>query len=291
MAAKFMLVSAVLVAFLAIALVYFEPIPREKYPSPVRKVHDTLLETGRFLGSLFCRNKPATAEGVFTADELRKYDGTSDVHGLYLAVLGRIYDVQKGAEHYRPGGGYAHFAGRDASRAYITGEFSEEGLTDDLEGISDESLHTFMQWVDFYEKDYRFVGKLAGRYYTNEGKPTEELQRVLAAVERAKEKEYLTKEASKVFPPCNSEWTQEGGTKVWCSTKSGGIQRSWAGVPRQYFEPNTQTKRCVCVRTTGPPSDAAEGAKHNNRGDLDHPQLKEYPGCQPTSDTCKVPDR
>ncbi|CAN8016572.1 unnamed protein product [Ixodes persulcatus] len=110
-------------------------------------------------------------------------------------------------------------ASRDASRAYITGDFSEAGLTDDLQGLSDESLHTFTQWVEFYEKDYRFVGKLAGRYYTNEGEPTEELQRVLAAVERAKEKEYLTKEASKVFPPCNSEWTQEGGTKVWCSTQ------------------------------------------------------------------------
>ncbi|KAM7310286.1 hypothetical protein ISCGN_007199 [Ixodes scapularis] len=157
MAARFMLVSAVLVAFLAIAFVYFEPIPVEKYPSAVQKVHNKLLESGRFLSSLFCGTKRITAEGVFTAEELRKYDGTSDVHGLYLALLGRIYDVQKGAEHYRPGGGYAHFAGRDASRAYVTGDFSEAGLTDDLQGLSDESLHTFTQWVDFYEKDYRFV--------------------------------------------------------------------------------------------------------------------------------------
>lgn len=207
----------------------------------MRRVHHKLLESGRLLGSLFCRSKPLTAQGVFTVEELRKYDGTSDTHGLYLAVLGRVYDVQKGAEHYRPGGGYAQFAGRDASRAYITGDFSEEGLTDDLHGMSDESLQSFVQWVDFYEKDYRFVGKLAGRYYTNEGQPTDELRRVLAAVERAKEKEYLAKEASKIFPPCNSEWTQETGSRVWCSEKSGGIERTWSGVPRQYFEPNSHT--------------------------------------------------
>lgn len=53
------------------------------------------------------------------------------------------------------------FAGKDASRAYITGEFTEEGLTDDLTGMSDDSLLSFTQWVDFYEKDYRFVGMLA----------------------------------------------------------------------------------------------------------------------------------
>uniref|UniRef100_A0A023FCT9 Putative cytochrome b5 domain-containing protein n=1 Tax=Amblyomma cajennense TaxID=34607 RepID=A0A023FCT9_AMBCJ len=151
MAAKLIYVSALLVAFAAVAFVYFEPIPREKYPGLVRKVHSELLRSARYVGSFFCRSK-VTAKGVFTAEELARYDGSGESLGLYLAVLGRVYDVSKGAEHYRPGGGYSQFAGRDASRAYITGEFTEEGLTDDLNGLSDENLLSFSQWVDFTKR-------------------------------------------------------------------------------------------------------------------------------------------
>ena len=43
----------------------------------------------------------------------------------------------------------------------MTGDFSEAGLTDDLEGL-DPSLFTgFLEWIDFYEKTYKFVGKFA----------------------------------------------------------------------------------------------------------------------------------
>ncbi|XP_077532795.1 neuferricin-like [Haemaphysalis longicornis] len=289
MAARLIFGSALVVALLAVAFVYFEPIPREKYPGLVRKAHSAVLRSAKYVGSFFCSSS-GTAKGVFTPEELAKYDGSGDSLGLYLAVLGRVYDVSKGAEHYRPGGGYAQFAGKDASRAYITGEFTEEGLTDDLTGMSDDSLLSFTQWVDFYEKDYRFVGKLAGRYYTNDGQPTSELQRIWAAVERAKQKDYLAKEASKSFPLCNSEWTPQTGSKVWCSKSSGGVERSWVGVPRQYFDKEDNSVRCVCVRTSGPPSNHREGASHKNRGDLDDPRLKEYPGCPPTSDTCQVPN-
>ena len=38
---------------------------------------------------------------------------------IYLAVLGRVFDVTKGADYYGPGaGGYSGFAGRDGSRAF-----------------------------------------------------------------------------------------------------------------------------------------------------------------------------
>ena len=40
-----------------------------------------------------------------------------------LALLGVVYDVSRGKEYYGPGGGYSFFAGRDASRAYVTGKF------------------------------------------------------------------------------------------------------------------------------------------------------------------------
>ncbi|XP_064460658.1 neuferricin-like [Ornithodoros turicata] len=274
------------VALLALVLVHLEPALKDTFPRAHKAVR--ALKTKAY--KVFWRTDPAhyLADGVFSSEMLEAYDGSANSRGVYLAVLGRVYDVQKGAEHYRPGGGYSHFAGRDASRAYITGDFSEAGLSDDLTGVEDDSLLSFKEWVDFYETEYKFVGKLSGRYYTNEGRPTEELKAVLAAIERAKEKRIKDKAAEERFPPCNSEWAQHTGTILWCSKKSGGIERDWVGVPRQYFEPGKPDPRCVCVRNTGPPSDNPTATDHKNRGDLDHPHLKEYPGCVPTSDTCKL---
>ncbi|KAJ0807086.1 putative cytochrome b5-like heme/steroid binding domain-containing protein [Helianthus annuus] len=35
-----------------------------------------------------------------------------------------VFDVTKGKSHYGKGGGYNHFSGRDASRAFVSGNFT-----------------------------------------------------------------------------------------------------------------------------------------------------------------------
>jgi len=61
---------------------------------------------------------------------------------LLLAVLGEVFDVTKGERHYRPGQPYAFFTGRDGSRAFTTGDFTEASLTDDLAGLSSNQVRT-----------------------------------------------------------------------------------------------------------------------------------------------------
>jgi hypothetical protein len=46
-------------------------------------------------------------------------------HALVLPA--QVFEVTRGARHYGPGGGYAFFAGRDGTRAFVTGEFNETG--------------------------------------------------------------------------------------------------------------------------------------------------------------------
>lgn len=57
------------------------------------------------------RKSTTKKEKLFTADDLKKYDGREGSKGLYLALLGRVYNVKKGKNHYGPGGGYEFFAG------------------------------------------------------------------------------------------------------------------------------------------------------------------------------------
>lgn len=53
---------------------------------------------------------------------------------IYVALNGTIYDVSASPHLYGPGGSYHFFAGRDATRAFVTGCF-EEDLTGDLRGV------------------------------------------------------------------------------------------------------------------------------------------------------------
>lgn len=51
----------------------------------------------------------------FTAEELKKYDGTDENMPIYMAYDGNVYDVTGGREYYRIGGSYHDLAGKDST--------------------------------------------------------------------------------------------------------------------------------------------------------------------------------
>jgi hypothetical protein len=51
------------------------------------------------------------------------------------------------------------FLGKDGSRAFITGEFNDAGLIDDVSGLTPKDLKALQDWIKFYRKDYKYVGK------------------------------------------------------------------------------------------------------------------------------------
>lgn len=227
---------------------------------------------------------------VFSAADLSRYTGERNSPGLYLAILGNVYDVAKGERHYGPGGGYHGFASKDGTRAFATGQFTDDGLIPDVSGLSHHDILSIQDWDAFYKKDYIYKGKVQGWYYDENGKPTKKWHEYKKLLEAAKKFKQAEADEQNLFPPCNSEWAQGKGGRLWCSNKSGGIKRDWVGVPRKLFKPATGKYRCACIRTTGPPSDQLETKQHNNRGDLDNPNLKEYDNCVPTSESCPLPE-
>uniref|UniRef100_A0A8D0GNL6 Neuferricin n=1 Tax=Sphenodon punctatus TaxID=8508 RepID=A0A8D0GNL6_SPHPU len=218
--------------------------------------------------------------------ELSRYTGMPGSAGLYLAVLGRVFDVQRGHRHYGPGGAYSSFSGKDASRAFVTGDFTEAGLVDDVSGLSPSEMLTIQNWLSFYNKNYILVGKVIGRFYDEHGAPTRALKQAEADIEEGLKLKAEGDEMKKQFPPCNSEWSSTSGSRVWCSKESGGVKREWTGVPRQLYKPGSRSSQCVCVRTTGLPSAQSDSGKHRTRSDLDSPNLQEYEGCHPLADWC-----
>ncbi|CAG0915187.1 unnamed protein product [Notodromas monacha] len=179
------------------------------------------------------------------------------------------------------------FSCRDATRAFVTGDFSPEGLIDDVDGLSDADLRGLDEWSKFYDREYSYVGKLSGRYYDAKGRPTAYQKQFTKNLRKAFQSKDAEESLRKIFPPCNSEWKQDSGGRVWCSERSGGVERSWAGVPRKFFEPGTGKFRCACVKNFGEPLFGGGGA--DDVGDLSNPNLMEYEGCAKDSVSCQLP--
>uniref|UniRef100_A0A0D6R9H6 Cytochrome b5 heme-binding domain-containing protein n=1 Tax=Araucaria cunninghamii TaxID=56994 RepID=A0A0D6R9H6_ARACU len=91
--------------------------------------------------------------GDITAEELKGYDGSDPKKPLLMAIKGNIYDVSQSRMFYGPGGPYALFAGKDASRALAKMSFEEKDLTGDLEGLGPFELDALQDW------EYKFMGK------------------------------------------------------------------------------------------------------------------------------------
>jgi predicted heme/steroid binding protein len=129
---------------------------------------------------------------LLTPAQLALFNGTDPARPIYLAINGTIFDVTAGKHTYGPGGSYEVFAGRDATRAFVTGCFLED-RTGDMRGaeyiyipVEDDPsedissgarklraekerrdarkrvLQEVGKWEDFYQnhKKYFEVGKL-----------------------------------------------------------------------------------------------------------------------------------
>ncbi|CAI5481417.1 unnamed protein product [Closterium sp. Yama58-4] len=210
------------------------------------------------------------ADKLWSAEELARYNGSKKGVPLLLGILGDVFDVTKGRKHYGKGQGYNHFAGRDATRAFVSGNFSGDGLTDDLTGLSGEQCIGIADWRDFYFKTYIHVGKLVGRFYDEQGKATAALGEFDELLKEGKRLRDVAKVAEKKYPGCNSRWAQNEGGKVWCDS---GMPRKIPRIPEAEGGPvgGSEDTRCACFTKE----------QLASRSDL-----QEYDGCAPDATKC-----
>lgn len=110
--------------------------------------------------------------GEVTEDELRAYDGKDPNKPLLMAIKGQIYDVSRSRMFYGPGGPYALFAGRDASRALALMSFDPKDLTGNIDGLSDPELEVLQDWEYKFMEKYVKVGQLVATKTTDEARET-----------------------------------------------------------------------------------------------------------------------
>lgn len=78
-----------------------------------------------------------------------------------LTLYQQIFDVSAGRKYYGPEGGYHYFAGRDASRSFVSGCMNDNcENSDSLDGLAPEQVEGVNSWLKFYEdhQEYQFVG-------------------------------------------------------------------------------------------------------------------------------------
>ncbi|XP_031095512.1 membrane steroid-binding protein 1-like [Ipomoea triloba] len=96
---------------------------------------------------------PPVQLGEITEEELKQYDGSDPKKPLLMAIKSQIYDVSQSRMFYGPGGPYALFAGKDASRALAKMSFEEKDLTGDISGLGPFELDALRDW------EYKFMSK------------------------------------------------------------------------------------------------------------------------------------
>ncbi|ESW08926.1 hypothetical protein PHAVU_009G086200 [Phaseolus vulgaris] len=95
-----------------------------------------------------------------TPHQLSQYNGTDPSKPIYVAVKGRVYDVTTGKSFYGPGGAYAMFAGKDASRALAKMSKNDDDISPSLDGLSEKEIGVLNDWENKFQAKYPVVGRV-----------------------------------------------------------------------------------------------------------------------------------
>ncbi|CAL4934234.1 unnamed protein product [Urochloa decumbens] len=107
--------------------------------------------------------------GEITEEELRQYDGSDPEKPLLMAIKGQIYDVSQSRMFYGPGGAYALFAGKDASRALAKMSFEQQDLNGDISDLTPMELGSLNDWEYKFTSKYVKVGTITRAAPAEEG--------------------------------------------------------------------------------------------------------------------------
>nr|GAT55727.1 cytochrome B5 [Mycena chlorophos] len=96
----------------------------------------------------------------YTLAQLAEFSGSDPSKPIYISIKGTVFDVSRNTAVYGPGGSYALFAGKDASRGLGMSSLKAEDAIPDYAGLADKDRKVLDDWHAFFEKRYNIVGKV-----------------------------------------------------------------------------------------------------------------------------------
>ncbi|KAK6155742.1 hypothetical protein DH2020_009990 [Rehmannia glutinosa] len=148
---------------------------------------------------------PPVQLGEISVEELKQYDGSDPNKPLLMAIKGQIYDVTQGRMFYGPGGPYALFAGKDASRALAKMSFEDKDLNGDLTGLGVFELEALQDWEYKFMSKYVKVGTVKTSVPVTEVQTTDAAESDIAKPAENGPSESASKETEETTPAGDAE--------------------------------------------------------------------------------------
>ncbi|KAF4357735.1 hypothetical protein F8388_025765 [Cannabis sativa] len=161
--AFFTIAALVLIVFRTVSAMFVSPEDFNKPPvAAAVSLNPNPNNNSSFLNGVLDQTptKASVQLGEITHQELSAYNGSDPNKPLLISIKGQIYDVSSSRMFYGPGGPYAMFTGKEASRALALLSFKPQDMNDNLEDLGPDELQVLEDWEDKFIDKYPNVGKL-----------------------------------------------------------------------------------------------------------------------------------
>ncbi|XP_060960362.1 membrane steroid-binding protein 2-like [Cannabis sativa] len=161
--AFFTIAALVLVVFRTVSAMFVSPEDFNKPPvAAAVSLNPNPNNNSSFLNGVLDQTptKASVQLGEITHQELSAYNGSDPNKPLLISIKGQIYDVSSSRMFYGPGGPYAMFTGKEASRALALLSFKPQDMNDNFEDLGPDELQVLEDWEDKFIDKYPKVGKL-----------------------------------------------------------------------------------------------------------------------------------
>ena len=84
-----------------------------------------------------------------------------------------------------------NISGNAGTRAFVSGDFSQQGLKENLDGLSLKDIQGIAGWVDFYHQQYAYIGSVIRKRYITTGMIVQ-MKRMWHKIKNTKRQEFIT---------------------------------------------------------------------------------------------------
>jgi membrane-associated progesterone receptor component len=110
-------------------------------------------------------SKSAPPPREFTRQTLAPFNGAASPQNpdarIYIALLGKVYDMSSAPGFYGPGASYGLFAGADATRGLAKSSLLPKDVNGPVDDLTPAELIQAGEWQEKYNSKYPVVGALS----------------------------------------------------------------------------------------------------------------------------------